>query len=124
MTDVKVVRQVIRRAIGRREAAIERDCLKWLNTEGGFYAFKKPSIGMFDRSAGAYRKPGPYAVNGVSDIIAIRDGRVLFIEVKTETGKQSADQVKFARAVRVKGCDYIVVRSVEELTEYVSLWSK
>lgn len=106
----------------RRESAIERDILKWLNSEGGFFGFKNNSVGVFDRNNGNFRKSSSYAINGVSDIIALRDGRVFFVEVKTPTGKQSPDQVKFQKAVTTMGCIYVVVHSVEEMQDYSEEW--
>ncbi len=106
------------------EGHIEEDVLRYLNEEAGYYAFKVPSTGIFDRSSGAYRKPSPWAVNGVSDIIACKDGRVYFVEVKTASGYQSQDQRNFETQVTKQGCTYVVVRSVEQMRKLVAEWGK
>ena len=55
---------------------------------------------------------------GISDIISIKDGKVLFIEVKTinsNRSKQSPYQAEFQREIEAHGGTYMLVRSVEEL---------
>lgn len=55
------------------------------------------------------------AVKGRSDLSAIKDGRIYFLEVKTETGKASPEQLNFLAVMRDKyGCASGIVRSVEE----------
>lgn len=52
---------------------------------------------------------------GFSDLIAIKSGRVFFIEVKSETGKVSAEQKHFLATMRDRyGCVAGVVRSADE----------
>jgi len=105
-----------------KESVIERDCLRWANEHGGFYAIKIPSIGVFDSSVGAYRKASPYAVNGISDLCLLRDGRAFWCEIKRPGGVQSMDQKKFQRAVESKGFTYVLIHSLQELQDYVEEW--
>lgn len=105
------------------EGRIEEDCLKYLN-QHGFYAFKVKSSGTFDQRSGQFRKASVYEVNGISDILAIRSGVTFYIEVKTGTGYQSKDQLNFQRQVERFDGVYVLVRSVEELEEYVRDWFK
>lgn len=51
-------------------------------------------------------------VPGVSDMILLRPGDIIFIEMKTETGVQSAEQKKFEALVTGLGFKYIIVRSL------------
>ena len=52
---------------------------------------------------------------GFSDLFAVKDGRVVFLEVKTETGSVRKDQVQFIKTMReIYGCVAGVVRSVED----------
>ena len=52
---------------------------------------------------------------GVSDLIAFRPSRgVTFIEVKTQTGKQSPAQVRFQERCKDFGVEYHLVRSVDD----------
>jgi hypothetical protein len=52
---------------------------------------------------------------GLPDLIAIRDGRVLCIEIKTEKGKLSGCQEVFKINWEEHGGEYIVARGVEDL---------
>jgi len=103
----------------RKESAIERDILRYLNDGGRCYAWKVHSVGVFDSGSGSYRKSSPFAVNGISDVIAIRDGQVLFLEIKTPHGKQSQDQIKFQKAIRSKGGVYEILTSVDDAEELI-----
>lgn len=57
------------------------------------------------------------AYPGISDMIAVKGGFVLFIELKTPTGKQSDDQIEFERLVREHGGEYLIIRSLDEIEE-------
>ncbi len=58
-------------------------------------------------------------VAGVSDLIVIQPNRILFIELKIATGKQSQKQKDFQEVVQNLGFQYFVVRSLEEFKEVV-----
>lgn len=53
-------------------------------------------------------------LSGVSDLIVVKPNKVIFIEVKTATGSQSANQKKFQTTVEGLGFRYHVVRSLEQ----------
>lgn len=57
---------------------------------------------------------------GISDLIAIRDGRTVFIEVKTQTGRQSDYQKEFQRVCQAHGVRYILARSVNDVEELLN----
>lgn len=54
-------------------------------------------------------------MKGVSDIIAVIDGRFIGIEVKTKRGRQSADQILFQKRLERAGGVYVVARCVEDV---------
>ena len=56
-------------------------------------------------------------VKGVSDIIAFKDGKAVFLEVKTAKGKQTRNQEQFQQDVTRAGMLYKIVRSVEEAVD-------
>lgn len=58
-------------------------------------------------------------MSGVSDLIILQPGQVLFIEVKTPTGRQSKEQERFESMVSRLGFSYFVVRSLEEFQEAI-----
>jgi hypothetical protein len=54
---------------------------------------------------------------GVSDLVLMLPGRVLFLEVKTKTGRQSEHQRDFQRIAEDLGHDYRLVRSVDDVEQ-------
>jgi len=52
-------------------------------------------------------------VPGVSDLIYLTPQGPVFIEMKTESGTQSGDQVKFQQLVESFGFKYIICRNFE-----------
>ncbi len=63
-------------------------------------------------SLGRIRDAG--VVAGAPDLIVLKDGRVWFLEVKTEYGRLSRSQEEFAEQLRSHGFEYHVVRSVDD----------
>ena len=55
------------------------------------------------------------AVNGRSDLSAIKDGKIYFIEVKDDKGRPSKDQIHFIKIMTERyGCGAGIARSVED----------
>jgi Holliday junction resolvase-like predicted endonuclease len=57
------------------------------------------------------------AYRGISDLIAVKDGRVLFVELKTARGRQSEHQKEFQTDLEAAGGEYLLCRGVEDLQE-------
>ena len=55
------------------------------------------------------------AHRGISDFIAIKGGRVLFLEIKAPKGKQSDNQIEFERQIKEHGGNYQIIRNLEEV---------
>lgn len=51
---------------------------------------------------------------GVSDIIVLLPKRVVFVELKSDIGKQRPEQIEFQKIVEGLGFEYYVIRSLEE----------
>lgn len=102
------------------EIEVERECLVWLNANG-FFAWKNPTLGVYDTKSGNFRKPAPFCIRGSSDCISVRsDGVVVFIEFKSGTGKQSKDQVLFEKQIRKHHGHYLLIRSLGELQDEIN----
>ena len=57
---------------------------------------------------------------GFSDLVAIKDGKISFIEVKTATGRPTAEQLNFIYVMQTRyGCRAGIARSVEDALEIV-----
>ena len=51
---------------------------------------------------------------GVSDLILVYPGRIVFVEVKSRNGKLQESQKLFRDTVQKLGYEYIVIRSLDE----------
>ena len=60
---------------------------------------------------------GMGAYKGIPDRIAMKDHRILFLEVKRPNGKQSEYQREFQENVEKHGFEYVVAKSVDDLIE-------
>ncbi|MFH2073986.1 MAG: VRR-NUC domain-containing protein [Pseudomonadota bacterium] len=52
---------------------------------------------------------------GMSDLICVRAGRVIFLEIKAPLGKLSDHQRKFQGEIEEAGCDYLWVSSLDQI---------
>ena len=60
-------------------------------------------------------------VKGMSDLLFIKDGRAYWLEVKTETGRPSEEQLRFLAVMRDRyGCVAEIVRSVDDAVRTVT----
>ena len=62
---------------------------------------------------------GMGSYKGICDRIAIKNGRVLFIECKRPGGKQSANQLAFQGDIWAKGWHYVLVECLDDMIEAV-----
>lgn len=82
------------------------------------YCVFRANVGRFQTKDGRWFDTG--LPRGFSDLFAVKDGRVYFLEVKTETGKPSEEQLKFLAVMRDKyGCVAEIVRSVDDAVRAV-----
>jgi hypothetical protein len=53
-------------------------------------------------------------MSGVSDLILLLPNKAVFVEVKTDVGRQSDKQKEFEQIVTALGFEYWLVRSLED----------
>jgi hypothetical protein len=61
-------------------------------------------------------------MSGVSDLIVVMPSRIVFVECKDATGRQSDRQKEFERLVNDLGYTYILVRSLEQYKDKIKQW--
>lgn len=83
-----------------KESAIQKQIKEYLQWHGWFVVKIHQSLG---------------SVKGIADLYALKNGRSVWIEVKTPKGRQSVDQVAFEQDVKQHGGAYIVARSVDDV---------
>ena len=100
------------------EARIQADIVKFLvpyRRQGLLDFFSVPN----EAAANPVRQGQLIAMGlrpGVSDLVVmLPEGRVVFLEVKNETGKQSEAQKSFEKTCQRLGFEYHLVRSVEDV---------
>ena len=59
------------------------------------------------------------SVSGVPDLMAMKDGKTVFIEVKNEIGKLSAIQEYRIKEIRNVGIEVIVARSKDDIAKLI-----
>jgi len=62
---------------------------------------------------------GGMSFKGISDLIAIKNGKVLFIECKSPKGQLRLDQKKFKESIEASGGIYVVARGYEDVEEVI-----
>ncbi len=81
--------------------------LYWRQNTGGVFDFKNQ----------IHRALPKHAKKGIPDIIVIKKGQFIGLEVKSATGKQSPEQRIFEEHAKMHGGFYYVVRSLEEVKQ-------
>ena len=96
------------------ESEIQKQILSYLKL--------KRVLAMRINTKGEFRKTGPGTGvllknenRGFADILCIHKGIPIFLEIKTEKGKQSEEQKDFANKVTLEGAYYFIIRSIEDL---------
>lgn len=96
------------------ESKIQSDIVHYLSKKGIFF------FAVLNELAGKNARAMGYAItmglrSGVSDLVLLLPGRTIFVEVKTPSGRQSENQRRFQERVQELGCEYYIVRSVEDV---------
>lgn len=55
--------------------------------------------------------------SGLADILIMKNGKAIFIEVKSGKGKQSESQVEFQKLCEQYEIEYYIINSIESLIE-------
>lgn len=103
------------------EYTIETKILEWLAGTGLGFFWKNTSGGFHDGKRWRVHQ-SPFAIRGTSDILGIVSGRLIALEVKTDTGRVDPAQVAFLNKVRVCGGLSAVVRSLDDTKAQFLAW--
>jgi hypothetical protein len=96
------------------EKEIQKQVCEYLNAKDYFF-FRNNNTPIFDPTRKVFRKMPKFALKGVSDIILIKNKKVYFIEIKTNRGTLSKDQIHFKTLCEKNGVNYFVARSVDDV---------
>jgi hypothetical protein len=79
------------------------------------FFFRINNTPIYDARRGIFRAQPKYTPRGVADILVVKNGKAIFIEVRREKGKMSPEQHEFGRNVVLAGGDYHIVRSIDDV---------
>lgn len=95
-------------------------CLKFHNPRGLMFSIPNELGGKNAISTALAKSTGLTA--GVSDtIVILPNGKLLFVEFKTATGKQTEKQKEFQSRVTKLGFEYKIIRTFEEFKRITEL---
>lgn len=57
---------------------------------------------------------------GLSDLTAIKEGKTIYVEIKTPTGRLSEYQEQFKHDIELHGGTYVVCRCLEDIQPYLT----
>lgn len=57
---------------------------------------------------------------GLADLTCMRNGQVVFVEIKTATGRQSPEQIQFQKDCEAHGVTYKLARGVNDVSELLN----
>lgn len=99
------------------ESDIQRTICDYLDRKKHFF-WRANNTPIYDPTRKQFRAMPKYAIRGLPDITIITDGGfAVFLEVKKPKGTQSEHQKEFQRRCKEKGCEYHVVKSLEDVIE-------
>lgn len=106
------------------ESDIQKECVRLFRLfYPGFLVFSVPNGGSRNaREAAILSAEG--VLPGVSDLIVVARGRVLFVEMKSPRGRQSRYQKEFQDRIEALGHEYRICHSVHEFMDTVNMWLK
>ena len=98
-----------------KEQIIQKQILDYLRLQG-FFAWKNNNQGIYDEARNCWRT---IETKGIADITAVRNGVVLFCEVKTDIGIQSESQKQFEESLKDHGGIYVLARSLDDIIKWL-----
>ncbi len=92
----------------RSEGEIQKEIIDHLKLRGGL---------VFRMNSGSTKNNVKLAPKGTPDLLAIMINKVLWIEVKTATGKPNKDQINMHIVLKTMGQKVIIARSLDDVIE-------
>lgn len=94
------------------------DYLMVLESQGKLWFSRLNNIPPVNKTPGGkmtFRALPKGSKRGIPDILVIKSGRTIALEVKTKTGKQSEYQKEVEENFKKQGQEYYIVRSLDEV---------
>jgi len=99
---------------------LTKSIIAWIRLNGGS-ASRINTTGIYDVKLGKYRRSG--SRKGMSDIVAIMDGKHISIEIKIKNDKMRPDQLKVKDEIERAGGVFITVSSFDNFLEQIKKYT-
>ena len=97
---------------------MQQGCVKWFRLQYPHYlCFSCPNEAIY-RNKQYFANLG--ALAGVSDLICVLPNKILFIEFKSKTGRQSIEQKQFMERVEDLGFEYHLIRDIDSFIDLIN----
>jgi hypothetical protein len=106
------------------EAHLQRAVFEWLRLAGkpGVIAFHCPN-GLVSNARAVRRMKAAGLTSGVADICLVRPGgSAAFLELKSESGRQTPEQMAFEQLCNANGAPYAIARTIDEALAALIGW--
>src|SRR3990172_7587904 len=97
-----------------KETNLQFTVCEYLKLKGHFF-WRTNTTPIFNPVRNSFRRMPKYARSGVPDIILVKAGQFIGLEIKNEKGRQSESQLQFQLDLEKAGGKYHVIRSLQEL---------
>jgi succinylglutamate desuccinylase len=102
-----------------KESDIQKAVCEYLERKGYFF-WRQNNTPVYDPTRKVYRAMPKYALKGVPDVICFdktKTGIAIFLEIKKPKTYQSKEQKEFETKSQDFGCEYYVIRSLDDLVK-------
>lgn len=101
--------------MGKRtpEGVVKKAIMEWLSYQSNCSVFPVATTGLYDPVQKRFRKSAGRP--GTPDILVCWNGKFVGIEVKSATGKPTANQVKVGTDIQNCGGTWIVAKCIEDV---------
>lgn len=80
-----------------------------------YFFWRQNTSAILNHATGKFKSMPKYSLNGIPDIILIKDGQFIGLEVKMPKGVQSEHQKTFEKFCIRAGGKYHLVKSIEDV---------
>lgn len=101
------------------EAALQSAIIELAHALGYICAHFRPALMKIGGTL-TYRTPVAADGKGYPDLNLLKAGRVIYIEVKSEKGKQSPEQLRWEEMIRASGAEFYLFRPSDWLSDKVT----
>lgn len=105
-----------------RESDIQKAILDWLCRKGIFHW--RCNLGGVRRAGKGLTRNTMRGFPDIAGIIPGGKGQLFVVEVKTPSGKLSAEQARWREHLEMRGCLYILARSVDDLSDLLTAYER